>query len=620
MHKHLSCGAPAPQAMPRQRNALALAIAIASGLLCSQTSHAMLFGSEDGLSGSFDSTLSYGFAMRLEAPDCHLLGGDSGGCNDGTRNALGRHYNLARGNGYANADISYSNADDGNLNYRKHDVFSHVIKGTHELSLRFGDGWSALGRVAWARDFKLDNTRRTELDDQAERDATERFELLDLWLAKSFDLGEMPAKVKVGNQVISWGAEIFVPGGINQINALNLSQYHTPGTQLKEVFTPAPMASFNVGLSDTLSVEGYYQFKWNAYSLDPVGTYFSSADVAGEGRRPIYYSTRYVDNIYGPLLGLTCADLTPTGRCGAPSTSGLSDAELVASGLAVPYAGEREAKNGGQYGLALRWTAESIGTEFGLFYQRYHDKVPFVGYSAVRAPDKLMVDNYFINYGEDNDLFGLSMTTLVGPVAVAGELSYRPDDSVGIDPTVPFGRALTGAHNEHSVFDAGVHRGFVSERKWQADINAIYTFSASDPLGFIPTALGAADGFIMTELVVAHYPGLDTSGKVPYFLPDYSLPDRTSWGYVAEVGINYPNLFGSGITVTPQLDFSHDVNGTTPNAMPFVEGRKSLSASLLFNYRDRWKGGLQWVQFWGGGDNNLMADRDFLSGNLSYSF
>lgn len=231
-----------------------------------------------------------------------------------------------------------------------------------------------------------------------------------------------------------------------------------------------------------------------------------------------------------------------------------------------------------------------------------------------------MIDNFFINYGEDKDLFGLSMNTMVGPVAVAGELSYRPNDSVGIDPTVAFGRGFTGTFNKFSVFDTGEHPGFVEEKKWQADVNAIYTFSASDPLGFIPSSLGASDGFLMAEAVVAHYPDLDTSGETPYFLPDYSLPDKTSWGYVTELGINYPNLFDSGITVTPQLDFAHDVNGTTPNALPFIEGRKSLTTSLLFNYRGRWKGGLQWVQYWGGGDNNLMTDRDFLSGNISYSF
>lgn len=610
------CGASAPQGALFPRNAQVLAVTVVINLAWVPQSHAVLFGTEDGISGSFDSTLSYGFATRLQSPDCHTIGNDSGGCNTATGNELAGYYNPIRGNGYANADINYSNGDDGNLNYNKHDVFSQVLKGTHELSLRFGDGWSALGRVAWAKDFKMDNVRTTALDDQAKRDATERFDLLDLWVAKSFDLGEMPAKVKVGNQVISWGSEIFVPGGINQINALSLPKYHTPGTQLKEVFIPAPMASFSIGLTDTVSVEGYYQFKWNAYALDPVGTYFSAADIAGEGRRSIYYSTSYLEGLLGPG---NCAGL-PKGRCGSPNISGLSDAELVAAGLAVPYGGEREARNGGQYGVALRWTAESIATDFGFFYQRYHDKLPFVGYSAVSDPNNLVVDNYFINYGEDKNLFGLSMSTMVGPVAVAGEISYRPEDSVAIDPTVPFGQGLTGVYNKYSVFDTGVNKGFVEEKKWQLDVNAIYTFSANDPLGFIPGALGASDGFILAEVVATRYPGLDTSGKVPYLLPDYSIPDKTSWGYVTEVGINYPNLFDSGITVTPQLDFSHDVKGTTPNAMPFVEGRKSLTTSLLFNYRDRWKGGLQWVQFWGGGDNNLMADRDFLSGNISYSF
>lgn len=617
MHNNNKGAAFAAPGFPRAKNSLALAVMAASSLLWMEPSHAFRFGSEEGISGSFDSTLSYGFAQRLESRDCHILGGDSGGCNEGTNTELGQFYNLGRGNGYVNKDNNFSNADDGDLNYDKHDVFSHVIKGTHELSLKFGDGWSALGRFAWAKDFKMDDTRRTELDDQAERDATERLDLLDLWVAKSFDIGDMPAKVKVGNQVISWGEEIFVTGGINQINALSLPKYHTPGTQLKEVFIPAPMASFNVGLTDTLNLEAYYQFKWNAYGLDPVGTYYSNTDVVGEGRQPIFYSTSYIDGLLGAG---TCAASTPTGHCGDPLISGLDEATLVAAGLAAPYGGERAAKNSGQYGIALRWTVEEIETEFGFFYERYHDKLPFVGYTARTNPDALVIDNFFINYGEDKDLFGLSMNTMVGPVAVAGELSYRPNDSVGIDPTVAFGRGFTGTFNKFSVFDTGEHPGFVEEKKWQADVNAIYTFSASDPLGFITSSLGASDGFLMAEAVVAHYPDLDTSGETPYFLPDYSLPDKTSWGYVTELGINYPNLFDSGITVTPQLDFAHDVNGTTPNALPFIEGRKSLTTSLLFNYRGRWKGGLQWVQYWGGGDNNLMTDRDFLSGNISYSF
>jgi hypothetical protein len=81
----------------------------------------------------------------------------------------------------------------------------------------------------------------------------------------------------------------------------------------------------------------------------------------------------------------------------------LSDADLVAFGLAIPYAGEREAKNSGQYGVALRWTAESIDTEFGLLLPALPRQAALRGLH--RAEQPRVVDNYFINYGEDKDLF-----------------------------------------------------------------------------------------------------------------------------------------------------------------------------------------------------------------------
>ena len=74
------------------------------------------------------------------------------------------------------------------------------------------------------------------------------------------------------------------------------------------------------------------------------------------------------------------------------------------------------------------------------------------------------------------------------------------------------------------------------------------------------------------------------------------------------------------MTLTPEIDWYHDVSGTSPNAIPFVEGRKALTLSLFANYRDAWKGAIQWVNFHGGGANNLMRDRDFLSASISYSF
>ncbi|TVO65885.1 DUF1302 domain-containing protein [Denitromonas ohlonensis] len=562
------------------------------------SAHAFRFGETDGLRGSFDTTLSFGVISRASNADCRMIGNDNGGCNNGTNNELQRKQGS---NGYANADFNYLNFDDGNLNYSKGDMVSAALKGTHDISLRYPGGWSALGRVTWFHDFQADQTRRTGV---TESSATGQASLLDAWIAKEFDLGGETAKVKLGNQVLSWGEDIFILGGVNQMNALDIQKFHVPGTQLKEIFIPAPMLSLAAGLGNGFSMEAYYQFRWNSFKFDPVGTFFSGADVVGKGNRMAYLPTS------------VCNDFGLTGPCG--DQTGLTDAARIANGSGIPYLGQREPKNSGQYGVNLRYFAEEIDTEFSFVYQRYHDKLPFLGFTGTSAGS---VTGYFLAYGEDRDLYAVALNTKAGPVAVGAELSYRPRDSVGVDPTVPFGAALGGgAFDKNSVYDVGSHPGYVEEEKWQFHLTGFYTFGHNDPLGGLAKALGAADGFILAEAAVAHYPGLDRSGKIPYFLPNYALPDRTSWGYVTEIGINYPNAFGSGITLTPQIDWYHDVSGTSPNTIPFVAGRRAAALSLLFNYRDSVKGSIQYVNFSGGGANNLARDKDFFGASISYSF
>lgn len=590
----------------RPRLCAGAAIVAAATTLWSLPAQAFRFGSDtEGLSGSFDSTISFGVIKRLQSPDCRILGNDSGGCNNTTNNALSNVYNLGAFTGYANADFNYTNFDDGDLNYRKGDIVSAVLKGTHDLSLRAPGGWSALARATWHKDWKVDDTARLPLSPEARDIAVDNITLLDAWVAKDFDLGGRRGKLKLGNQVVSWGEDIFILGGVNQTNAIDLQKFHVPGTQLKEIFIPAPMLWGSLGIAERTNLEAYYQFRWNAFKFDPVGTFFSGADVVGKGNRP------------GLLPTSVCTDfgLGPT-PCGDTPTAAQAALRL-GEGSLIPYAGERKPKKGGQYGLALRYQADSIDSEIGLYYQRYHDKLPFLGFTGTPG---LAVTNYFLAYGQDKDLYGASINTKLGPVAVGAEISYRPRDSVGIDPTVPFGAAGGNAFSPYSIFDVGEQPGFVEEKKWQAHLTGFYLFSRNDPLGGLASALGATDGFILSEVAVTHYPKLDRSGRIPYFLPTYDLPTRTSWGYVFELGLNYPNALGSGITVTPQIDWFHDVHGTSPNTIPFVEGRKALTLSLLLNYRDRWKGALQWVQFSGGGANNLMRDRDFLGASVSYSF
>jgi len=551
-------------------------------LIAAQPAAAFKFEGES-VSGSFDTTISLVFRQRLESTHCSVIGNDNGGCTPVT-GTLGERM-FGPGGGIASPpDFNYLQSDNGNLNYKKGDVVSVALKGTHELYLKAPAGLTALLRASWLKDFKADDTRRTPLSDEAKDLAVTNWTWLDAWVAKEFHIGDRPAKIKVGNQVVSWGEDVFIYGGVNITNAIDLQRFSIPGTQLKEVFRPAPMISLNASMTDNLSFEGYYQWKWDAFRFAAAGT---------------------VGDPGGPH-GLTDAQLAN------PLTNPAYGA--VGTGSVAYRDGVRDPK-GGQFGAAFRYKSDALGSDFGFYYIRYHDKIPFIGFRNAGSPTNLLGVTYFEDYGEKRNLFGVSMNTNIGPVAVGAELSYRPKDSVAIDPTVP-------AVGKYSVFEyAGkVARGFTTERKWQAHLTGFYLVAPSSPLGAIMTGLGAAEGYILAEAAVAHYPGLDRSGAVPYLLSNYEIPNKTSWGYVVSMGLTYPNVFGSGWNMLPQIDFTHDVNGTTPNALPFVEGRKSAAFSLNFDRESKWKANLGVTRYWGGGNNNLMRDRDFAFGSISYTF
>ena len=82
----------------------------------------------------------------------------------------------------------------------------------------------------------------------------------------------------------------------------------------------------------------------------------------------------------------------------------------------------------------------------------------------------------------------------------------------------------------------------------------------------------------------------------------------------------YPHFLGSEVNVTPQIDFAHDVHGTSPNTIPFIQGRKAFTPSLNFEFLNRWRAQLAYTWYSGGDGNNLLKDRDFFAFSVSYSF
>lgn len=587
---------------------LALAIA-AIGALAANPAQAFKFDMENGISGSFDSTVSFGVQQRVQSRDKSIIGNDSGGSVP-TTGKLGELVNGPGNGATSNPDFNYANIDDGNLNYKKGDIVSAVLKGTHELAVGERGNWAALARVTWSSDFAATHTERTPLHDDAKDALRKNISLLDLWVSKDFKLGDNSAKVKFGNQVINWGEDIFIFGGINAIHAFDVRKAHIPGTQVKEILIPAPMLSLSTALGGGFSTEAYYQFAWNGFKLDPAGSYWSAADFLGKGgKRGAFFPS----SVLGLPVG-TIGDYDPTrGRT-------LEALSMANGGPGVIPVEHDKPRSGGQYGVNLRFKPASGDTEYAAYYMRYHDKLPFVGFKINGAPNVLGI-TAVEQYGQDLDLFGVSMNTKLGDWAIGAELSYRPKDSVAIDPTVPLqnGSRSKAKHNLAALSNGyttnAEAKGYVGERKYQAQATA-FTFLPTE----LTRALGAADGAFLAEVAVTRYPGLDLSGAVPYLLNNYTLPDKTSWGYVAEISLTYANVFNSGWTMTPIIDFFHDVRGTSPSTVPFIEGRKAVAIALNFDYHNEWKVGLGYSTFFGGGNLNVIKDRDVVTATLSHAF
>ncbi len=539
--------------------------AAAALMACFGSAQAFTFQTES-VRGNFDSTLSMGVGVRANSPSCSLLtdgavddkGGAVAGCLAPT-SLLG---------------------DQGNLNYGRGDLFTGYLKGSHELLLKMPSDFTFLGRVNWVRDFAATSTTgfasavppppaADGLSDDARDDLRFKARLLDFWVSKSFSLGDQQARVRVGNQVISWGESLFLPGGINSTNAMDIMRLSQPGTQLKEVFLPAPMISLASGLGNGLNVEAYVQTNWNASYFPPTGGYWSVVNGLGKGH--------------------------------------------AAYGL-----DEVEPRNGGQWGVAMRYQPEGTQLNLGLYAMNFHDKTP----------------NFSVNinntgavgwtYAEDRHLLGVSANFPLGDWAIGTELSYRPKDAVALNAVT------TGCSSQNGDC-------WVDEKRLQFALTGLLSLTPSTGGGILKM-LGADTATVLSELVVISYPDLKkdyggdliTAGGWGWGQETDPLAAPAAKGSKTSAGINfdvswvYDGTLIPGWQVIPEIYYFQAISGYTPNLSGlFMKGAKSVNLTVSFIRNPAtWQFALNYAKFWGGGSalDQPLGDRAFFGAVLSRNF
>jgi hypothetical protein len=584
--------------------------ALAVGLAVSASASAVQFKFDNGVSGSFDTTLSYGLSIRTESADPSLIGIANGGTSRSV------------------------NEDDGNRSYNKNRPFANVIKGTHELSIKWED-WTLFARGTYFTDFE--NRGRSNLGPEGRKRVGEGARMLDAFVGKGFDVFGNNARIRLGNQVISWGESTFIPNGINVINAVDLVKLRAPGSELKEAFLPTSSIWGSFEITKNASLEAFAQFNHDKIKLDPRGSYWSNNDFASDDANQVFLA-------FGRRLDLTgVAPRNPvspaTPQIGATAQA-LFGPFTPAAQIWAPRGPDKKTSDNGQYGIAFRYLApEFNNTEFGIYYMNYHSRIPFLSGtkgtvtsaltgSPLGAPTgQTGTASYFVEYPEDIRLLGFSFNTQ-GPfgVALQGEFSYRPNQPLAyaapevllaalglpnlltgfttipgtVSATLPFGASAAGL-----VPNGTLLQGWERVKVQQFQMTATKS---------VPSFLGAEQLVMVGEVGFTRYPGLRSDIKFngpAVYLPATSqgaiagqagsvqtdgFVTENSWGYRLVGRLEYANAF-LGSNLAPRIAFNHDVKGVSQT---FNEGVKSVSIGANIDYQRKFSIDLSYTSFFGG--------------------
>lgn len=623
-----------------------------------------------------DSTLSIGASWRASNRDYR---------NVGTFNALSASDNPSNNTHYHGS----STLDDSNLLWKKGSTFSEVAKVTIDIEMNYrdfgafirgkafydnrivnGDGVTDLPEYYWGKDSHGYNLSPNQSDGRSA-------DILDAFVWGEWWLNDKPLNIRIGKQVISWGEGLLFANGINSINPIDVSALLAPGSEVKDALIPLNALYASFGITESLTLESFVLFEWRETELPACGTFFSVADLVGSNCYGGFYSSGF--------------------EASAPGA------------FSLPRGSDVDAKDSGQYGVAARYFAEAIETDFAIYYMNFHSRLPVtsghmpniagLGFGAtlhdvrltltsirsdefpagnpLAGVDLLPYADYFVEYPEDIQLFGVSFNTALdfglpgGSTSISGEFSMRKDQPLARED----GDALAGAvglpslschdsvvrYDCYSKFESGDYApGYVQTDYYQAELVFIQFFDHVLGAARWTAVLDIAGSYIdlpskQEALLNSHYNatlnqpwipdapysvyGHPVYGFVPFpqlitgaWAADPSVANLTvapesdyyptsgAWGYKLRFVGEYNNVI-AGMNVKPGISFSHDVEGTTPSPIAnFVKHRKALGLSLEGVILNDYSIKLSYTDFYGAEPYNVLADRDYYSVSATASF
>jgi len=371
----------------------------------------------------WDNTLSYNLGIRAQDIDDRI------------------------GNHPVFAQSSYS--------YRQGDLVTNRVADLMELDAQHRNGWGLRLSASLFKDFAFHDDVRTNpgelapgtpysslgsysgnrFSDYTKRRYKQDARLLDAFAYTNFRLGEHESSLFLGRLTKFWGNALFfgrlgINTSQNASDAIKAS--FAPGTEAKELAIPREQVFFSTQLTQDLTAEAQYFFRFEGNLLPEGGTYLSFAD----------FLTR------GPQ--------------GAALTESLG---LGQHGEEVK---PKDINN--NFGLKLAWAPSAFRGGLSGYVRQFDETQPWMPMLRY-DPATLAVRDYHLSFAKKVRLFGLAMEKQVGPYSLGAELSHLREtglSSSAFNPSDPLGRE--GARGNVTNLLVNVVGGLTRSRFWDTGV------------------------------------------------------------------------------------------------------------------------------------------------------
>ena len=517
--------------------------------------------------------ISAGAGIRLQDPELSFVDGrNSAVVGSPTANRTGR------------------NADDGNLNYRKGDIYSAPVKASVDLAFAQGP-WSIRARGQAWNDWALHQSvpfghspngyqANAPLTDAGAR-ARAKFEniiLANASVAHSFGIGTSQGRAELGLINLGWQG-VSPSGALAELDPVDLPARNRPGAVAEEWRIAMPAVKVTLRPDKDFSLDAFYQFRF-VPNQDPLcGTFFA--------------------------IGDRSRDSCVIGFAGAPTVT-RNDGQALASGTAN-YAVSRlsQQDSDGGVGLMGRLQIPQHKAEVIAAIARYDSRRLFTSWVRGTISDTLVADGLARNpyplvmYPKDIGLIVLGAKTEALTANWYAEVAWRNNTPLSFPVGDMFQTFTTAApptflrSRRDAVARGGLFQG------WD-------TYNTTDLNAGVQKAIGSWGGAARVQLRADVFArmvdGLPDANEVRYGRPEIfgnlqypstapctaanpalvcttdGFTSAAAWGYSIGAQALYTRVFDA-VDLRPAINIRYDVKGWAYD-QSINEGSKTLTLSL----------------------------------------